>query len=77
MLHFRIHARQVLDRPHHEGEIRYEGLNTADGHHPKLNLQTAIANDETQRDGCDDLHGGEEERGEPRGAIRGVIHAAW
>ena len=38
-------------------------------------MQTAIADDETQRERGDDLHGGEEERGEPRGAIGGVIHA--
>ena len=74
MLHFGIHARQVLDRPHHEGEVRDEGLDAADGHQAERDLHAAIANDETQRDGGDDLHGGQEERREPGCAVGGVVH---
>ena len=74
MLHFRIDARQVLHRPHHEGEIRDEGLDAADGHQTQVRFAGRHTNDETQREGGDDLHGGQEERREPRGAIRGVVH---
>ena len=76
MLHFRIDARQILDGPHHEGEIRDEGLNAADGHDANFDLGTAVANDEPQRNSSDDLHGGEEERREPRRTIGCFIHLA-
>ena len=41
---------------------------------PSVICSAAIANDETQRNRGDDLHSGQEERGEPRGAIGGVVH---
>ena len=41
---------------------------------PRCDLRAAIANDETQRQRGDDLHGGEEERREPGRPIRGLVH---
>ena len=74
MLHLSIDARQVLYRPHHEREIRDESIDAANRHCTDHDLIAAVPNDDAQRHCRDDLHGGEEERREPRRAIRGAIH---
>ena len=61
MLHLSIDARQVLDRPQHEGQVGDEGMDAADGHQPDLGLQTADPDDGAQRDGRDDFHGRQEQ----------------
>ena len=44
LLHLGKNARQVLDRPHHEGDVRDEGLDAANGHPADFDLATAIPN---------------------------------
>ena len=75
MLHLRVHPRQVLDRPHHEGQVGDEGVDAADRDQAQLALQAAVPDDGAQGQRGDDLHGRQEQRGEPGGAIGGPVHA--
>jgi hypothetical protein len=50
VLHFGVDARQVLHRPHHEGQVRDERVDTADGQQPALGLDAAVPDDRAQRE---------------------------
>ena len=39
-------------------------------------LASAVDDDHADCDGADDLHGGQEQRGQPCGAVAGAIHLA-
>jgi hypothetical protein len=45
VLNFGEDARQVLDRPHHKGDVGDKGLDAADGHAAVLRLQAAVPDD--------------------------------
>ena len=47
VLHLGVDARQILYRPHHEREIRDEGVDTTNRHRTDHDLITAIPNDHT------------------------------
>ena len=49
MLHLGIDARQILHGPHHESEIRDEGIDAANRHRTDHDLIAAIPNDDAQR----------------------------
>ncbi len=72
VLHLGEDARQVLDRPHHEGHVGDEGLDAADGDAFKVDLRAAVPDDAADGEGGDDLHDRQEERGQPGGAVAGA-----
>ena len=51
MLHLGINARQVLHRPHHESQVRYECLNAADCHQTSLRFHSTPAGASVRRAG--------------------------
>ena len=76
MLHLGVDTRQVLDRPHHEGQVGDEGMDAADGEAADVALHPAVPDDGTQGKGGDDLHGRQEERRKPGGPVGGLVHVA-
>ncbi len=65
VLHFGIHPRHILDRPHHKGDVGNEGLDAADGDPSQRGLIAAVPDDGTQRDAADDLHHRQKEGRQP------------
>ena len=67
---------QVLDRPHHEGDVGDKSLNPADGHSTRFSLVSAVPDDRTEGKSRRQLDGGQKQSAQPGGAITMVVHFA-
>ncbi len=76
LLHVGVYPREVLDGPHHEGHVAEECLDPADADEPPPRLQPAEPDDRPDGQCADDLHDGQEQRGEPGGAEARRAHVS-
>ena len=74
VLQLRVDARQVLDRPQHEGDVAEERRDRADRHPADPGAQPGVEHDRAHRERADELHRRQEQRRQPGRPVRRAVH---